>query len=194
MTYLSDDESYEEEMMLRYEQRRKEMLLKERLDFYSSMNWARVCTVKARRDGTWFYENIDKSLMFSEHSSWLYCITLDGVIKKVGESGQPLGIRARNQYVAHNAQPVTGSKSRLGRYRNGTDTDKRIRDKLNTEIARGGLVEIWVVPCPEAQVSYKMLGEERSYSAQIHKKLEKDFLDVFKENTGRYPTLNLGRA
>jgi hypothetical protein len=167
---------------------------KERLEFYSSMNWARVCTVKTCNDGTWFYENIDKSLMFSEHSSWLYCITLDGVIKKIGESGQPLGIPDRSYYGQYRSQPVRGSRSRLGRYIAGTDTDKRIRDALNNRIANGGIVEFWAIPCPEAQVVYKMLGEAREYSAQIHKKLEKDFLDVFRKQTGCYPELNCGRA
>ena len=154
------------------------------------MGFQRVCTVK-NLYGQWFYEQIDRKVMYKDHSSWVYCITMDGYIEKVGESGQPLGIITNN---SASYQPKKGSESRLGRYINGDSTDKRIRDELREDIDAGRKVEIWALECPETIVPVDVMDTTFNLAAHIHKQLEKLILDMIKLETGFYPRLNSGRA
>ena len=165
---------------------------------YTNFNWQKVCTVSDGGSGTWHYKNIDKTLMYSNHRSWVYAITVGDYIVKIGETSQPLGI-ARS----YGDQPITGTKSRLGRYANQraaahgreADTDETIRDALYETVKTPTMeVAFYAFKCPETSVKIDVVNDTLYCKAQIHKQLEKLLLDYYKENVGSYPDLNSGRA
>ena len=168
------------------------------INYYHNLGWKKVCTVKSQYFGNdWFYEEIDETLMYSNHRSWIYAITVDGVIQKIGETERPLGIKSKKTN-----QPITGTKSRLGRYRTHkasscreSDTDETIRDSLRRETQDPNKeVAFYAIKCPEVFHKFKFLNEEISIPAQIHKRLEKFLLDYYFQQYNEYPPLNVGRA
>ena len=162
----------------------------EYIGHYLHLGFKKVCSVKSTRVGNyWFYENIDKSIMYSEHRSWVYAITRHGRIVKFGETGLRLGIEMPD------GQPKVGTKCRLGRYRKNGETDLSIRDMYRRETQESfNVMEIYALQCPEIDHKITIVKEEKIIKAQIHKELEKTLLDYFKENIGRYPSANTGRC
>lgn len=170
------------------------------INHYIHSGWQKVCTVhNATSYGNeWFYKDIDTSLMYSNHRSWVYAITVNDYIVKIGETGQPLGI-SKN----YSSQPITGTKSRLGRYARHKasstntigDTDETIRTALVEETKSPDYtVAFYAYKCEEA-VQKIVLGNTVIHcKAQVHKDYEKKFLDYYKDNVGTYPELNAGRA
>ena len=158
------------------------------------MNVVRVCSVNLTNNNNWYYSDIDRDIMFSDHTSWVYFITINGFIVKIGETGNPLGIENEHwtfDRAEWESQPKTGSKSRFGRYRTGDSTDERIRFELMEDIkSNKNKIEFYAIKCEELTVELPMLGIVNS---QIHKALEKRLLDYFKLYTGTYPRLNVGR-
>jgi hypothetical protein len=167
------------------------------INTYKIDGFKKVCGVEAG-DGpynAWFYKNIDTSLMFSKHSSWVYFVVVDDEIWKVGETGNVLGV----PYVRKNcSQPLPGTKGRLGRYRVGNfasgsdrlDTDLEIRNELKPFLEQGAAVEIWAKECPVANVGVTIAGEEVFVGSEIHKELEMYYLDYMFEAAGKLPKLN----
>lgn len=149
-----------------------------------------VCDVDPRPGVGWNYKNIDESLMFSEHNSWVYMIVLDNIVVKVGETGNPLGISEYYVYGDSEAQPKSNSKSRLGRLRKGDATDAYIREQLRPCIAKGQTVSIWAKKCPIRMLTESISGNEWHVQTQIHKSLEWAYLTYFQNKLGQLPMLN----
>jgi hypothetical protein len=153
----------------------------------------RVCRINDYA-GEWVYDRIDASLMYSDHTSWVYCITVNGIIYKIGASGVPLGIRMSD------GQPKKGTKCRLGRYRNhkGTysyDTDEYCRNELRLIIHdKTNLVEFWAYKCPVVKQTLTMAGETIDVESGIQWALEKALLNQFERLHGALPKLNKGKA
>lgn len=151
----------------------------------------RVCRVRSNDDTEWYYEDIDQTLMFSPHRSWTYAIVVDGEIVKFGESGNPLGIRAKN---SKSDQPIHGTKCRLGRYRKGGDCDYNVRMQLLKHTNDpNSLVEIWAIECAPVSGTIELIDGSLKIYAHFHKQLEKILLDYFKNDNGTYPLCNTGR-
>jgi hypothetical protein len=156
-------------------------------------DFKRVCKINDHC-GQWIYSNIDESVMYAEHTSWVYCITVNGVIYKIGASGVPLGIRRPD------GQPKKGTECRLGRYRNhrGTytyDTDEYCRNELrSTVINPKNLVEFWAYKCPIVRKKLVMAGEKICVASEIHWPLEKALINQFEKFTGSIPKLNKVKA
>ena len=166
------------------------------INHYGNLQFVRVCRVREDNVYNWYYEDINRVLMFSNHRSWVYVITVNGIIVKIGETGQPLGIE--NQHwttdpAEWESQPKKGSMSRCGRYRNGDTTDDFVRASLRARIASGDLVEFWAIECPETSASFKIVNETIEMKSQYHKQLEVELLDYFYKSLGKYPELNKGR-
>lgn len=152
----------------------------------------KVCDVKDDGSGGWWYQNINEELMYSTHRSWLYCIVVNGIIFKIGETGNPLGIaqqQAQEQYD-NQTQPITGSQSRLGRYRKMQDaTDGEIRKKL-IGFVEAEVVSIYAKKC-EIIIREEMIRDQK---IQVHYASHKDqeiaYLDFIKNSVGIFPMLN----
>lgn len=158
---------------------------------YENMNFVRVCTVNQTKNNNWYYSDINKDVMFSDHTSWVYFITINGYIVKIGETGNPLGIKTSERIPYWETQPITGSKSRLGRYRKGDASDERIRRDLQEDIkSEKNKIEFYAIKCEELNIELPILG---TVNSQIHKALERKLLDYYKDYTGTYPRLNTGR-
>lgn len=166
---------------------------------YVNDGFVKLCNVKLEypnhRDwgDEWHYTEINEELMYSDHRSWVYFIVVDGVIYKVGETGQPLGIRTK-----YNNQPVRGTKSRFGRYKSHKDnykddTDEVIRVALKKEVA-DGKVSIWVKKCEVVHTKLKLAGKSAIVRTAYHKDLEKQYLNHIILNAGKLPKLNKGKA
>jgi hypothetical protein len=172
----------------------------EQLDAYRSQildikkfkkdGFKQVCDVDSPLGVGWNYKNIDTSLMFSEHNSWVYMIVLDNIVVKVGETGNPLGISEYYVYGNSEAQPRSGSKSRLGRLRKGDSTDAYIREHLRPYIKNGYTVSIWAKKCPIRMLTESISGNEWNVQTQIHKSLELAYLTYFQNKLGQLPMLN----
>jgi hypothetical protein len=162
---------------------------------FSELSWEKVCKVKSKHIGNdWYYCNINRSVMFSEHRSWVYAITVNGRIVKIGESGNPLGIEPAYSYdpLEWESQPLSSTKCRLGRYRKGGDSDYIVRESLRYE-TKNDRVEFYAYKCPETTVPISINGTEVTLKSQIHKQLEKALLDKIMQKDGEYPFLNTGR-
>ena len=112
----------------------------------------------------WLYYEIEKDIMYSKSKGWIYIITLDGEIFKIGETGQPLGIRNKKT-----GQPIQGSKSRSGRMRrnnmNGIksgkeDTDKRVRELAYPHLLQGKKMHIFALDVSNLTEAERRLREE----------------------------------
>jgi len=164
--------------------------------YYSGIDWQKVCRIKsvykAHKTDTrleWEYVDVDETLMYSEHRSWVYAITVNGKIFKFGETGNPLGIRKKNE-----RQPTINTKNRFGRYRALGDSDETVRKQLleHTENSKTE-VEVWAYPCEEILETRLIAGQEIKLKAQIHKSLEKRLIDMYYHLNGQFPFANTGR-
>ena len=161
----------------------------EYIEHYFDLGFKKVCRVKSTyRGNEWFYTDMDESLMFSPHRSWVYAITRFERILKFGETGNPLGIKSKRD-----EQPVCGTHNRLGRYRKGGGSDETIRNMFRKETQDSSGLTIYAAACPEMDHSFTLLNESRTIKSQIHKQLEKFLLDYYKEKVGQYPEGNTGR-
>jgi hypothetical protein len=159
------------------------------INLYVQDGFKKVCDVRA--DGsTWVYKNIDRDIMFSDHTSWVYFIVHNDIIKKVGETGNPLGIKEVHQYVGYERQPISSSKCRFGRLRNGDGTDEYIRSSLNPYINAGQNVSLWAKKCNTVTVTESISGWSRAIETSSHKALELMYLNYFKDEVGYLPELN----
>jgi hypothetical protein len=156
-------------------------------------DFKRVCRINDYF-GEWIYDRIDPSIMYSDHTCWVYFITVNGHIYKIGASGVPLGIQMSD------GQPKKGTKCRLGRYRamKGTysyDTDEYCRNELRGIIYdKTNLVEFWAYKCPIIKQQLIMGGETITVESSIQWDLEKALLNQFEKLTGGLPKLNRGKA
>jgi len=58
------------------------------LDIRNYPEFERVCDVsKNSSDDSWFYDNVNEEIMFSQHRSWVYFIVVDNEIVKTGLHG-----------------------------------------------------------------------------------------------------------
>ena len=162
------------------------------LNSYLGDGFEKVCDVATKRNKKFVYQNINHSVMYAYHNSWVYMIVSGDEVVKVGETGNPLGIEKM-----YSDQPLSGTKCRLGRLANmadysGYDTDERIRYELH-EDCKEGKVSIYAKKCDEIKVVHSIGGYEFTINATIHKDLELLYLDYIEGETGSYPRLNAGR-
>lgn len=165
---------------------------------YTLDGFKKVCDIKIspKNSKHWYYENIDQSIMYADHKSWVYFIVENDEIIKVGETGNPLGIRKNSHsWYNNNPQPLSGSKCRLGRYINGDQTDADIRETLFESINNNNKLSFWAKQCTYIVTPFTIWGNAYGNSvATIHKDLEKKYLDFIVEEFGTLPRLNKGRA
>ncbi len=159
---------------------------------YIADGFVKVCEVILLKDNTWIYKNINDSVMYKDHRSWIYFIVSDNEIVKVGETGNPLGIKSTRYYIDENQhswyQPTPGSTNRFGRYRKGDLTDEFIRNSLKNE-AILGKVSLWAKECPLQEIEVTIRGEKTITKNSIHKHLELDILKNIRDH-GSWPRLN----
>lgn len=153
--------------------------------------FVKVCDVEQDQLGHWCYKNINKPVMFDNHKSWVYFIVVKNEIVKVGETGNPLGIKPQGYWCmpAPEEQPKKGTTNRLGRYRAGDGTDHHIRCALREEVDKG-IVSIWARKCKMVVTETVIAGEKQKTMTSFHKDLELQYLRYFVEKTGRLPRLN----
>jgi hypothetical protein len=167
----------------------------------------KVCDVIELTNGKWYYENIDQNLMYSDHTSWVYFIVIDGDIVKCGETGNPLGIRKAlkkdncrksDGTIIREAQPVAGTMSRFGRLANHSsstsrsfDTDVVLRESISPFYKNGKTISLWARKCEIVESAPMMiLGEMSTASTTIHKALEMEYLEFFKREANTLPLFN----
>ncbi len=160
------------------------------INTYIPDGFVKVCDVAIDPDDEcfWIFTNIDESVMFDTHQSWLYTILVDLEIVKLGETGQPLGIKMAD------GQPKIGTQCRLGRYRRQKgdgDTDATIRRALVEEV-KAGRVSIWARKCQCITIPVVIGGVIHQTAYASHKDLEKKYLRNMMEIGGKLPRLNKG--
>lgn len=157
------------------------------VEHYLEDGFERVCDVRRTWDNKWWYTAIRQDLMYRDHRSWIYFIVVDGTIEKVGETGQPLGIR-----TSSDEQPRTGTKSRFGRYRSGHETDQWIRQQLWLETGEHR-VSLWARACPIVLQKFSVGRSSCLAGTHCHKDLEIAYLDYMWREAGTRPRLNTVR-
>lgn len=155
---------------------------------YTNM-FSKVCDVEQISADQWRYKNINADMLFSSHTSWVYFV-VDGIeIKKIGETGLPLGIKDNNINDMIELQPIADSTSRFGRYRKGDGTDRFIRSSLAIS-AKAGTVSLWAHACTITKSTINVLGEQIEVNNTHHKDLETILIDRVVATIGTRPTLN----
>ncbi len=138
--------------------------------------------------GKWVYSNIQERLMFSKHYGWVYAIVVDDIIVKIGETGNPLGIRNTKKNSLNIV--VESTRSRLGRLIYfPTGTDFVIRQALKNEKN----IKIYAKKCIPAKTSTMIGGKRKQLRPRPNKEVELAYLDLFMELTGKRPRLNKAR-
>jgi hypothetical protein len=165
----------------------------------------KICDVLPLSNGKWFFHNIDKSLMYSDHRSWVYFITINNKIVKCGETGNPLGIPTKrkdtchmtNGSIVYAVQPKPGSTNRFGRLANqqnsngrGLDTDTILREQITPYYLKGNSIALWARKCEVHAVKTTILNETVEEFTTIHKNLELAYLNIFKNISGQLPVFN----
>lgn len=165
---------------------------------YKENGFIKVCDVAMGERGTWVYHNIKKDYLFSEHSSWVYFVVDDNEIVKIGESGNPLGIKPKTEISVvvngkNEPQPVANSTSRFGRLRrvNNTqfDTDMWIRQNL-LESVRNNKVSLWAKKCDTVYSDVQVGNKTEKIMLAMHKELEQSYLAYFQKHNYSLPRLN----
>lgn len=152
---------------------------------YISDGFEKVCDVD-NRYVDWNYKSINKELMFSEHTSWVYFIVENETIVKCGETGNPLGIPEQRSWHTGPTQPISSSKCRFGRLRRGDGTDSYIRHELRHRVN----VSLWAKKCKLHVLNESLGGIVQQVDTSIHKHLEQMYLEHFKNEAGCLPRLN----
>lgn len=159
---------------------------------YISDGFQKVCDVKHRYqkgDNEWYYFNINQDLMYDNHKSWIYFIVNDKKIFKVGETGNPLGIRKTKDNWLREVQPLKATTNRFGRLASMPDrTDGRIRTELKESVHKG-LVSLWARRCEIKVEKILIAGKMIPTAKTFHKELEMQYLDYMAAN-GYWPVLN----
>ena len=155
---------------------------------YVNDGFVQVCRVVPMQDGSWNYADINTEVMYSEHTSWVYFIVEDGIIVKVGETGNPLGIKSRTFVPGMGTQPITGTKSRFGRYRQGDLTDRYVRESTWNQ-AIDQRVTLWAKQCPTLLQEVTIQGLIHQTKVSMHKHLELDIMQHM-ITQGCWPRLN----
>ena len=144
-------------------------------------------------DTKWNFVNQHPDL-YSEHRCWVYMIVDGNEVVKIGETGQPLGIKK-----VYDDQPKITTECRFGRLRgaggkgrriDGThsDTDVRIRLELQESVSRG-TVSIYAKQCEERIIKDTIGGKPMSIVLQAHKNMEIQIIAYMKFHA-RLPILN----
>ena len=156
---------------------------------YIDDGFSKVCDVIIHpyNEDQWYYENVDESCIGPEHKSWLYFIVVDDNIIKCGETGNPLMLISDKPQ--RGLELKSGSKSRLGRYMNGDETDAYIREELCEDVKQGK-VSIWAKKCNVTPTKVLVMGKEDTVERSIHKDLELVYLNHFITEYGQLPLLN----
>jgi hypothetical protein len=178
-----------------------------KIAYYLADGFEKVCDVYheyADSDFSWQYYNINEDLMYGDHNSWVYFIVSGEDIMKVGETGQPLGIKSSNALLVGVpnkdyeydysclawCQPVQRSTNRFGRlcgrFYGDNDTDWYIRTSLHTDVL-AGKVSLWAKKCDKVEHTYQIAGKTVTVFSTVHKDLEVLYIDAIN------PPLNKGR-
>jgi hypothetical protein len=160
----------------------------EYIQYYAQDGFREVCRLEYyRRSNFWDVHVVDEQYMWDDHKSWIYIITDGNRVMKIGESGNPLGIRSRNG--VHRS-----TQCRIGRILSGDGTDSDIRRSLAESAARApSWVSIWAKRCDIITKTVVVGGQGRRLPTTYHKALELAYLDAYGEATDHYPPLNKGR-
>ena len=130
--------------------------------------------------------------LYSEHRSWVYMIVDGDEIVKLGETGNPLGIKKK-----YDDQPIIGTQCRFGRLRGygnprmTDDTDVRIRTHLQESVEQG-TVSLYAKKCEERIVTETIAGKTVEIKLQSHKDIEQQML-FYMEAHHRLPRLNAAK-
>ena len=141
----------------------------------------------------WKLINQNEDFLYMDHRSWVYFIVDGQQIVKIGETGNPLGIRS-----SRSDQPLKGTKCRFGRlishgdgYGPG-DTDGRIRRELRKSAEKGD-ISLWARRCEFIETKEVIAGKKQILLHSSHKDLETAYLDHIYRETGSYPRCNVFR-
>lgn len=157
------------------------------LSDYRGDGFKYVCKIKNNSTKyEWNYENIDTSVMFKHHRSWVYLIAVDDIVFKIGETANPLGIRTSCTSI----QPKTGSTSRLGRYRKGDATDEDIRINAFSYLAAGCKIEFWAKECEIVKSTTMLCGAPVEVEGSTQKSQEMAYIHNFISVMGCLPKWN----
>jgi hypothetical protein len=158
------------------------------IQHYAQDGFREVCRLEYhKRTKYWDVHVLDEQYMWEDHRSWVYIITDGNRVMKIGESGNPLGIRSRNGIHR-------GTRCRIGRILSGDSTDRDIRLSLEKSAARApSWVSVWAKRCDIVSQSVAVGGQAVPLAAHYHKALELAYLDAYHNALETYPPLNKGR-
>jgi len=158
---------------------------------YIADGFRKVCDVDnlVSTSNNWSYKDIDASIMFMDHNSWVYFATKNLEIMKIGETEQPLGIETHEG----SGVLVKTTESRLGRYRKHDKDhsgDDGVRQGLNEAIKNDDIISFWARPCQVINRTEKLGEADVIVPYTSHKFMERYYQNLYIEKVGRLPLLN----
>ena len=163
------------------------------IDNYIIDGFTKIADVQNLENLKWKLFNRNPTDLYSDHTSWVYMVVVGKEIVKIGETGQPLGIRMQ---IGERDQPAIGTHNRFGRLRGyghavagAKDTDCYIRYELREE-ASAGKVSLWAKKCKQKTIKELIGGAEQTIHLSSHKDIEQAYLTFIHRETGRLPRLN----
>jgi len=162
---------------------------------YANDGFVKICTISVNPATLNWELNDQHSYLFCDHTSWVYAVVNGEAVEKIGETGQPLGIRSK-KYTANN-QPLCGTTNRFGRLRSmghitdtkSNDTDVTIRRELHND-ALAGNVSLWARRCSQSKSTINVNGKPIEIVQSFHKQLEKAYLTAISDKHNMLPRLN----
>ena len=154
------------------------------LSDFNIESYMHICDLNATLEGKIRVTNINPEYKttHSTHDSWLYFITLNGFIAKIGESSTVLLDLTRG----------TCSESRINRlsgYNEKHDTDRHVRTAIYPYLVNGDQVAYYAVPLPTPQCQFK-IGSSNSISLKCNSQAEIQAHNEFEKVVGTTPPLN----
>ena len=160
---------------------------------YIADGFVKIADVQNLVNLKWKLVNKNVEYLYSDHTSWVYMVVVGKEIVKIGETGNPLGIRMKR---GERDQPVIGTTNRFGRLRgygravaNATDTDCNIRYELREEVS-AGKVSLWAKKCKQKTIKELIGGVEQTIHLSSHKNIEHAYLTLIHNETCMLPRLN----
>lgn len=120
---------------------------------------------------------------WSKKVEWIYIFTIDNKIVKIGGTRTGLKGRAGSYLCGHHIP----ERARSGHCSN---TNAYIYNTFDFFLELGHNIEMYAFEIPQVQVQVDMLGETVAVQAQIYHAYESRFLQEYKKQMGRYPSLS----
>ena len=138
---------------------------------------------KAKQTVITFEPCIPKKEWSAKGEQWIYIITIDGHVVKIGGTRSGMAGRVGSYLCGHH----TAARGKSGKC---SVTNAHIYDTLDRFIDEGHAVELFASKILTPRITMDVWGKQVEITAQIYTHYETAALEAYKQIVGRYPPLS----